>query len=162
MNEQSRPSWQKLAADIEHVVDDAARQFTGLPDAVITARPTPGAWSIKETVGHLVDSAANNHQRFVRLQIADDLVFPDYSQDNDAWVAIQHYQDAPWTDLLALWRYYNRHLARVVRTVDPTRLDHRWALTETRSMTLGDLMVDYLRHLKDHLRQVHERLEAMR
>jgi hypothetical protein len=142
--------------------DDAGRQFADLPEAAITVRPTPGAWSIKEIVGHLVDSSANNHQRFVRLQIAGNLIFPDYSQDNDAWVAVQHYQDAPWADLLALWRFYNRHLAWVVRTVDPTCLEHRWAVTEQRSMTLGELMTDYLRHLKDHLRQIGERLDAMR
>ncbi len=56
------------------------------------ARLNPGDWSVKKIVGHLVDSASNNHQRFVRLQVADGLAFQDYSQDNDTWVSIQSYQ----------------------------------------------------------------------
>ena len=63
-------------------------------------------------MGHLIDSAANNHQRFVRAQEGSDLVLPGYSQDH--WVGVQGYQDAPWDDIIALWRAYNRHLARVI------------------------------------------------
>jgi hypothetical protein len=29
-------------------------------------RPAPERWTKKEVVGHLIDSASNNHQRFVR------------------------------------------------------------------------------------------------
>jgi hypothetical protein len=54
-----------------------------LPNETVEVRTGPGEWSVKEIVGHLVDSASNNHQRFVRLQVADGLVFPDYSPNND-------------------------------------------------------------------------------
>ena len=102
-------NWNRLAADIENAVNETCRRLRSLSDETIEARPNPGAWSVKEIVGHLVDSASNNHQRFVRLQVADGLVLPDYSQDNHAWVSIQHYQQAPWDDLLDLWRYFNLH-----------------------------------------------------
>lgn len=106
------------------------------------SRPEPGEWSVKEIVGHLIDSASNNHQRFVRLQLADGLVFPDYSPDNNSWVAIQNYQVAHWDDLLTLWRHFNLHLARVIRTVDVKCIDHIWVIDEDTTITLGELMID--------------------
>ena len=151
--------WDRLASDIEEIVDESYDQLRGLHEEVIEARPALGEWSIKEIVGHLVDSASNNHQRFVRLQVAEGLDFPDYQQDNDAWVRIQSYQGENWNDLLALWRHFNRHLARIIRTVDQRCIDHIWVVDEDTSITLGELMTDYLRHLKAHLEQIRENME---
>jgi len=161
MVENDTNNWNRLASDIENAVNEACQQLRSLPEETIEVRPNPGDWSVKEIVGHLVDSASNNHQRFVRLQVADGLAFPDYSQDNDAWVSIQSYQEAPWDDLLALWRYFNLHLARVIRTVNERWIDHIWVVDEDTSITLGELMIDYLRHLKDHLHQIRERIDGM-
>ncbi len=161
MVENDTNNWGKLASDIENAVNEACQQLRSLPDKTIEARPNPGDWSVKEIVGHLVDSASNNHQRFVRLQVVDGLSFPDYSQDNDAWVSIQNYQKVPWDDLLALWRYFNFHLARVIRTVNERCIDHIWVVDENTSVTLGELMIDYLRHLKDHLQQIGEHINGV-
>ena len=100
MIENDTNNWNRLASDIETTVNEACHRLRSLSNEIIEARPNPGDWSVKEIVGHLVDSASNNHQRFVRLQVADGLVLPDYSQDNDAWVSVQGYQEAPWNDLL--------------------------------------------------------------
>jgi hypothetical protein len=147
-------TWENLAADIESTVKEACRELESLSNEIIETRPKPGEWSVKEVIGHLVDSASNNHQRFVRLQVADALFFPDYSQDNDRWVAIQTYQEASWADLLALWRHFNFHLAHLIRTVDEVCLEHIWVVDEDTSITLVELMIDYLRHLKDHMQQI--------
>jgi hypothetical protein len=161
MVENDTHNWNRLASDIENAVNEACQKLRSLPEETIEARPKLGDWSVKEIVGHLVDSASNNHQRFVRLQVADGLAFPDYSQDNDAWVSIQSYQKAPWDDLLALWRYFNLHLARVIRSVNERWIDHIWVVDEDTSITLGELMIDYLRHLKDHLKQIRDRIDSM-
>ena len=95
-------AWNKLAADFESAVDDACDRFKSLSAEVIEMRPQPGSWSIKEILGHLIDSASNNHQRFVRLQIADNLVFPDYSRDNSTWIAVQNYQETACNELLSM------------------------------------------------------------
>jgi hypothetical protein len=126
MTDKDSNSWFELASDIENVVNEACRRFESLPDEIIQRRSESGEWSIKEIIGHLVDSASNNHQRFVRLQVADGLHFPDYSQDNDAWVSIQTYPEANWKDLLALWRFFNLQLARIIRTVNTDCLDNRY------------------------------------
>lgn len=151
-------NWDRLASDIESAVNESWQMFKSLPNETVLARPEPGEWSVKEIIGHLVDSAANNHQRFVRLQVANGLVFPDYSQDNDSWVSIQRYQVAHWDDLLTLWRHFNLHLARVIRTVDVECIDHIWVIDEGTTITLGELMIDYLRHLKDHLQHIKKRI----
>ena len=154
-------AWNKLAADIESAVDDACDRFKILPAEVIEMRPQPGSWSIKEILGHLIDSASNNHQRFVRLQIADNLVFPDYSRDNSTWIAVQKYQETPWNELLSMWQYYNHHLARIIGSINPDCVDHLWIVNKDTSVSLGDLMTDYLRHLKDHLQQIEENISAL-
>jgi hypothetical protein len=78
-------------------------------------RPAPGKWSPKEVIGHLIDSASNNHQRFVRAQFQDNLIFLGYAQDD--WVRVQDYQSADWAELIQLWEQYNFHLARVMERV---------------------------------------------
>ena len=161
MVENDTNSWDRLASDIENAVNDACQQLKGLSPETIEARPKPGEWSVKEIVGHLIDSASNNHQRFVRLQVADHLILPDYSQDNEAWVTIQSYQEAPWDNLLALWQYFNFHLARVIRSVNEACIDHIWVVDESTSITLGELMIDYLRHLIDHLQQIRKQIDRM-
>ena len=161
MVENPTSNWNRLASDIENTVNEAYQRLISIPDETIEVCLKPGDWSVKEIVGHLIDSASNNHQRFVRLQVADGLVLPDYSQDNDTWVSIQGYQESPRTELLALWRHFNLHLARVIRAVNEECIDHIWVVDEDTSVTLGELMIDYLRHLKDHLRQIRELIDRM-
>ena len=152
--------WDSVASSIEKTVDEAYKQFKGLEHETIEARPEPTAWSVKEIVGHLVDSASNNLHRIVHLQISDGLVFPDYSQNNNAWVSIQEYQEAPWDDMLALWRLLNHHLARTIRAVNEQCIDHIWIIDEDTTITLAELIIDYPRHLKGHLRQIREYIDG--
>jgi hypothetical protein len=114
-------------------------------------------------IGHLIDSASNNHQRFVRAQFQEDLVFSGYEQD--AWVSVQRYRDAPWEELIALWRSYNLHIARVMEAVpkdERVRLRARHNLDELAWKTvppnepasLDYFMSDYVSHLRHHLAQI--------
>ncbi|MCA1581163.1 MAG: DinB family protein [Acidobacteria bacterium] len=123
----------------------------------------PGKWSPREVIGHLVDSAANNHVRFVRGQLEEDLVFPGYEQEG--FVRIQAYACAPWRDLVALWRAYNLHLARVIDEIPGEVMRrkrkrhnfHRlgWReFSESEPASLEDLIIDYVLHLRHHLGQV--------
>lgn len=122
-----------------------------------------GEWSRRQILGHLIDSAANNHQRFVRAQFTDDLVFPGYDQEQ--WVSSQRYDDEAWPDLIALWRAYNLHLVHVVSRIPEdvlTRQRQKHSLDQiafktveqNESTTLEYLIRDYLDHLKHHLNQI--------
>jgi len=127
-----------------------------------------GGWSAAQILGHLIDSAANNHQRFVRAQFVDHLDFPGYDQEQ--WVAAQHYDREPWPQLLALWLAYNRHLAHVVAAIPPAvltapRARHSleriaWQrVPADQPATLAYLIRDYLGHLQAHLQQLYQTLE---
>jgi hypothetical protein len=160
MNTGDAHRWDRLASDIENTVSDACEWLEALSEEAVSHRKTPADWSAKEIIGHLIDSASNNHQRFVRLQVADVLDFPDYQQDNTAWVKIQRYHEASWKDLLDLWQGFNRHLARIVRNVDRRCMDHIWVKDADTTVTLAQLMIDYLQHLRAHIVQINESITA--
>ena len=89
---------------IAQVIETEEKLLSSLPTEVITHRRNKQNRTIKQILGHLIDSASNNHQRMVRLQYSKDLLFfPDYRQDNDLWIALQDYQNANWTHLIQLW-----------------------------------------------------------
>jgi hypothetical protein len=129
-----------------------------------SARPrAPGKWSPREIIGHLIDSASNNHQRFVRATMQDDLVFPGYEQEQ--WVSLQQYGTTPWDELIDFWLAYNRHIARVMAAVPDearrrVRTRHNLdeiathAPTSPGQATLDYFMLDYVDHLEMHLRQI--------
>ena len=151
----------EVAIQIEQAIDTAVKHWRDLPEPTLRFRPAEDAWSIKEIVGHMIDSASNNHQRFVRLHLTENLTFPDYGQDNIHWVSIQNYQDRTWSELLVLWHYFNMQLAFIIRSVDPSCLSHVWQADPQTNVTLFDLMTDYYRHLKEHLDQIEDTLNAL-
>jgi len=153
-------------ADFRQTVDGAAARFLELSDGDASVRPAPGKWSPKEIVGHLIDSASNNHGRFVRAQLQDDLVFDGY--DQDAWVRVAAYQRRRWVDLVRFWQAFNHHIAAVMEATEPhalTRLRVRhnldqlaWKVVDaSQPTTLEYFMRDYVGHLKHHLGQALER-----
>ena len=150
----------RIADKIKLDVNSAVDCWRNLSEQILTFRPSEEAWSIKEIIGHLIDSASNNHQRFVRLQLVKQLTFPDYEQDNIHWVRIQNYHSRIWSELIVLWHYFNTQLAYIIRSVDPSCLSHFWQVDSKTSVTLFDLMTNYQRHLKAHLDQISDTLNA--
>ena len=138
-------------------------RLMAIPDEQAAKRPSPGKWSPKEVIGHLIDSAVNNHGRFVRAQLDEDMVFPGYNQD--AWVALQRYNERPWMELISLWRAANAHIASLVEKITPERLSlprarHNldqiaWrTVPASQPATLEYFIRDYLGHMKHHLAQI--------
>jgi len=151
------------AGRLRSLVGEHTPRLLSLSAAAASARPAPGKWSPREILGHLVDSASNNHGRFVRAQLDGDLVFAGYEQDR--WVSLQRYQDAPWDELVALWRSYNLHLAYLMEaTPDEVRMRPRarhnlheiaWRpVPADQSTTLDYFMRDYVGHMEHHLGQI--------
>lgn len=157
-----------LADEFRGIIEAAFERLSGIGEAQ-AHQPMPGGqWSAKQVLGHLIDSAANNHGRFVRAQFTDDLVLPGYEQEK--WVEAQAYDEASWPALLELWRAYNLHLAHVVAGIPETTLTRlrsphsldqiAWQpVSPSEPASLEYLIRDYLGHLKDHLSQLYAAAE---
>jgi hypothetical protein len=139
-------------ARLEELLGTVPRRLADVPDDTAAHKPTPNRWSKKEILGHLIDSAANNHQRFVRAQSTPRLESPRYEQE--FWVAAQSYATESWPDLVNLWLLYNRHLLHVLKAMPAEVLPHVCVITGYAEMTLEALIDDYVQHLDQHLTQL--------
>lgn len=142
----------ELTTELRAEVDRAEKTLRNLGEKDVTQSRGPGKWIRKEILGHLIDSAANNHQRFVRAQLADKYVGPEY--DQEAWVAAQRYRERPWPELVDLWVALNRHLAAVIEAVPAEKLPTPCVIGGGEPHPLEWVMHDYLRHLRHHLLQL--------
>lgn len=139
---------------ISQVIREWENKLLNLPAEAISERRNAQNRTIKQLIGHLIDSASNNQQRMVRLQYNSELVFPDYTQDNDLWIAIQNYQESDWVELVNLWKYYNLHIIQVIKNVDRSKLGNIWTDFEGNVVTLEDMINGYLGHLHLHMGEI--------
>ena len=112
-------------------------------------------WSLKEMIGHLIDSASNNHQRFVRLQSGDLLNFPAY--EGEKWVKAERYDSLDWAVVTLLWHNYNRLLLHIVRNTGDEHLKNVWVKDEDTAITLEELITNYYEHIKVHVKLFSDR-----
>jgi len=132
-------------------------RLLALTEEVISNRHNSQNRTIKQIVGHMIDSASNNTHRIVHLQYQTiPLVFPDYANlgNNDRWIAIQNYQNENWTDLVQLWKFTNLHIVHVINNVNPVKLDNTWLSALNEEVSLRNMIVSYLSHFELHLREI--------
>jgi hypothetical protein len=138
-------------------------KLLGLENEVITLRRNSQNRTIKQIVGHMIDSASNNTHRIVHLQYqTSPLSFPNYATNgnNDRWIAIQNYQDENWEDLIQMWKYSHMHIVHVIKNVNPDQLDKEWnSESEYGNVSLRAMIIDFLRHFKLHLSEIDELLD---
>jgi hypothetical protein len=142
----------ELSADLLRVTDFAEPRLREVAESESAKPILRGGWSHKQVIGHLIDSASSNHQRFVRAVQQPSLEFPGYDQDGN--VRAQHVQDASWPLLVGLWASYNRYLAHVIAHLPPEKLETPCRIGAGDPVTLGFVATDYLRHLLHHLSQL--------
>ena len=123
-------------------------------EAELRQRPAPGRWSKKEILGHLVDSAVNNHSRFVQVQTATTQPLKLQAYAQDAWVRLAAYQHLPSATLLSLWTNYNQFIVHLLAQVPPPALTNACLTLNNNPVTLHWLIDDYVLHLEHHVRQI--------
>lgn len=143
---------EELSRQLLSIINDAEPRLRKLADGEIEKPTLPGGWSRKQVLGHLIDSATNNHQRFVRASLQESLNFPGY--DQEACVRMQAPQAAEWALLVSLWASYNRYLAHVIARIPAAKLATPCRIGSGEPVSLSFLATDYVRHLQHHLRQI--------
>ena len=141
-----------LSEKLLRVVESAEPRLRKIEEQTSDKRILPGGWSSKQVIGHLIDSAANNHQRFVRASLQASLDFPGYEQDG--WVCVQAIEEADWLMLVGLWAAYNRYIAHVIAHLPVSKLETKCRIGQGEPVTLSFLANDYLVHMLHHLKQI--------
>jgi len=134
-------------------------RLMALPEEIISERKNSQSRSIRQILGHLVDSASNNLHRIIHLQYRENpMSFPNYATEgnNDRWIAIQDYQHEYWGNLINLWKYSNLHLIHVIRNVNPDKFTNQWQSSESELISLRQNIEGYLPHFELHLKEIEE------
>jgi hypothetical protein len=123
-----------------------------LSNGTAESKLTPSTWSPKEELGHLLDSAANNHQRIVRAQLEDSPAMPGYEQNR--WVAVHAYQRRDWGELIGVWQALNRQLLAATEAVPESGWSRTLTVAGSEPQTLRFVFEDYLVHMAHHLQHI--------
>lgn len=151
--------FEPICNGIEELVSQWESKLLTLPAETILERRNNQNRTIKQIVGHMVDSATNNTHRFIHLQYQSSPIdYPDYANlgNNDLWIAIQNYQDEDWQHLIALWKTVNLHVVHVIKNINREKLQHEWLSALGQKITLEAMVIDFLRHFKLHLDEINE------
>ena len=143
-----------IATQIRQIVVAARPRLLELPLDDVRRKAGPADWSKQEILGHLIDSALNNHQRVVRGALNAAWDFPPYDQNR--WVEIQGYNQRDWADLVDLWAQSNFHMCSMIERLPQGALDNPCNIGREAPVGLGFVVEDYLRHLNMHLGQILE------
>jgi hypothetical protein len=146
----------EIAQQIRTAVKDAKIQFLVIDQEIASIKPAPDKWSKKEILGHLIDSAANNPQRFVRAVYNEADNFPTYKQNE--WVRIQQYNDSSWKSLIELWAAYNNHLSDLLERIPVSSKSAPCNLGKSEPASLEWVVKDYLRHMNHHINKIIEKV----
>lgn len=144
---------QAVIKQLEALLTAYTERLYSIPEEAFANKPSATNWSKKEVLGHLVDSAQNNIQRFIRAQYEDK---PHIVYNQDVWAAVQGYQQYPSKELITLWQLLNKHTC-IILTNMPIETYGRLCNTgkdEERLYTVEFLANDYITHLVHHLKQV--------
>jgi hypothetical protein len=131
------------------LINEVPLRLGKLSPSQVELKPSPAKWSPKEELGHLLDSAANNHQRIVRAQLEDKPKMPGY--DGDAWVELHRYQQRNWQELIELWRALNLQLLVAAEGVPDSAWSRTCTIADSKPLTLKFVFEDYLEHMMHHL-----------
>lgn len=148
-----------IAEEIRLMVSDWEIKFKSLTKDSRTIPRNEQNRTIKQIVGHMIDSVSNNTHRIVHLQYQESpFDFPNYATcgNNEKWITIQNYQDANWEELIQHWKYAHLHFAYVIQNINPEKLENKWITEEGAAMTLQDMVEDFPRHFKLHLDEIVE------
>ncbi|HKI88412.1 MAG TPA: hypothetical protein VKA38_05245 [Draconibacterium sp.] len=152
-------TFQSVAEEIQALVLEWQPKFISLSEKIISERRNSQNRTIRQIVGHMVDSASNNTHRVVQLQYRElPLRFHNYATfgNNDKWIAIQNYQNENWENLVQLWKYTHLHFIHVIQNVNQNALKNEWIANFNEKITLQQMVEDFPRHFELHISEIEQ------
>jgi hypothetical protein len=150
-----------IAEEITALVNEWEPKLKSLPEAVLQEKQNSQNRTIKQIIGHMIDSASNNTHRVVQMQYRETpLRFHNYATygNNDRWIAIQNYQDENREILVQHWKYSHLHFAHVIQNIQPEKLNNTWFAGAGEKISLRSMVEDFPGHFKLHLSEIEELL----
>ena len=154
----------EISNEITGLIDSWELKLQSLPVETITKRRNSQNRTIKQILGHLIDSTSNNLHRIVHLQnLPSPLIFPNYASmgNNDRWIAIQNYQDEDWDNMIQFLKYSLYHYCHVIQNIDDSKLNNQWVAGPGKLISLKDMVTDFLRHFKLHLAEIEDLMDRI-
>ena len=155
-------SFDQKCNELRILIADWEQKLNSLPEDIVSGRSNQQQRTIREIVGHMIDSATNNTHRIVHMHYQKSPVsYPDYANlgNNDRWIAIQNYLEEDWDLLVKLWVSTNSHIVHVIQQVDEAKLQQVWISALGEKVSLQEMIMDYPRHFRLHLQEIDELIE---
>jgi transcriptional regulator len=143
---------EKALNRLEYIINLTPKMLTEISEENMSTKPSPTKWSKKEIIGHLVDSATNNHQRFVRGQFEN---IPEISYDQNNWNEFSFYNQIDSKQIISFWTIYNKQIIEIIKRIPKENLEKQIKIGNN-ILTLEFLIIDYVEHLEHHLKQIIE------
>jgi len=152
-----------ITTEILSLIKEWESKLTSLPNKTITEFRNSQNRSIKQVLGHLIDSTSNNTHRVVHMQYQQSpFSFPNYATfgNNDRWIAIHNYQNEDWQAMIQLWKYSLLHFCHIIKNVNDDKLENEWISGPDKNITFRTMILDFPRHLKLHLNEIKELINS--
>lgn len=152
-----------LKLEIVSLIEKWETILANLPEKILDTKRNNQNRTVKQILGHLIDSVSNNTHRIVHLQYQKSpFEFPNYATfgNNDKWIAIQDYQNEDWNNMIQLWKYSLLHFCHVIENADDLKLDNEWISGPGQRITLRTMIMDFTRHLKLHLSEISDLIKG--
>jgi len=152
-----------IIQEITTLIESWEPKLSALNDPILNAVKNSQNRTIKQILGHLIDSTSNNTHRVIHLQYQKSpFEFPNYATfgNNDRWIAIQNYQKEEWKNMIQLWKYSLLHFCHVIKNVTDSKLENEWISGPDQRITLKTMIVDFPRHLKLHLTEIDDLIKS--
>jgi len=143
--------------ELSTLISEWEIKLAKLPEPTVSTRQNSQGRTIRQVLGHMVDSATNNTHRVIHMHYQKSPVkYPDYANhgNNERWITIQNYQEEDWSELVKLWAAVNRHMVHLIGQVDEDKLNQQWVSALNERISLQEMIHDYPRHFKLHLNEI--------
>lgn len=146
-----------ITHEITSIIESWEPKLLELNDLILNSGRNSQNRTIKQILGHLIDSTSNNTHRVIHLQYQKSpFEFPNYATfgNNDRWIAIQNYQNEDWKSMINLWKYSLLHFCHIIKNVGVSKLENEWISGPDQKTTLKSMIMDFPGHLKLHLSEI--------